>query len=346
MAAAVRAAAEDTLWQDRLVRFDVHPRLLELRKGEVAIDSLNSVEDTKGSTGERGKLTVTNLRIIWQSHKNAKANMTVGLGSIQSLSIKAAQSRSRGPTQALCIITRNSQGSRLEFIFTSIVRASPRIFTTCQAVYRAYESSRLYRDLKLRGALIKDKELLQLPLERIYNKISGVWNLASDQGNLGTLFVTNVRIVWHAALAENFNVSIPYMQMASMRVRESKFGPCLVVETSEQSGGYLLGFKIDPKETLVSTAKEIGAFFSTAHASPEFGVQHAVEEAPEGEEVAAAARVPDDVTIDDSEEAASDALAAYFAEGGGREAERQLELHPGLGLAIEVPPEGVSVEKL
>lgn len=44
-------------------------------------------------------------------------------------------------------------------------------------------------------------------------QIEGVWNLSSDQGNLGAFFLTNVRLVWHANLAQNFNVSIPYMQM-------------------------------------------------------------------------------------------------------------------------------------
>lgn len=44
-------------------------------------------------------------------------------------------------------------------------------------------------------------------------QIEGVWNLSSDQGNLGCMFMTNVRLVWHANLAQNFNVSIPYMQM-------------------------------------------------------------------------------------------------------------------------------------
>lgn len=78
---------------------------------------------------------------------------------------------------------------------------------------RSYETTKLYRDLKLRGALIKDKQLLQLPHEQIYNRIDGVWNLSADQGNLGTFFITNVRVVWHANLAENFNVSMPYLQM-------------------------------------------------------------------------------------------------------------------------------------
>lgn len=36
------------------------------------------------------------------------------------------------------------------------------------------------------------------------------------QGNLGTFFITNVRIVWHANMNESFNVSIPYLQIVSL----------------------------------------------------------------------------------------------------------------------------------
>ena len=43
-------------------------------------------------------------------------------------------------------------------------------------------------------------------------QVVGVWNLSSDQGNLGTFFLTNIRVVWFANLASNFNVSLPYMQ--------------------------------------------------------------------------------------------------------------------------------------
>ena len=47
----------------------------------------------------------------------------------------------------------------------------------------------------------------------------GVWNLSSDQGNLGTFFLTNIRIVWFANLASNFNVSLPYMQGTPLQRR-------------------------------------------------------------------------------------------------------------------------------
>lgn len=125
-----------------------------------------------------------------------------------------ANSRLRGNTHALYVLTKFG-GNRYEFIFTNLVKSSPRLFSTVQAVLRAYQTSKLYRDLKLRGAIIKDGELTLLPKEEIYSKMTGVWNLSSEQGNLGNFVITNIRVVWFAKLAENFNVSIPYIQIVS-----------------------------------------------------------------------------------------------------------------------------------
>ena len=38
-----------------------------MRPGEVLIDRLDSIEDTKGNAGDRGRILVTNLRLIWHS---------------------------------------------------------------------------------------------------------------------------------------------------------------------------------------------------------------------------------------------------------------------------------------
>ena len=38
--------------------------------------------------------------------------------------------------------------------------------------------------------------------------------------------------------------------MKLVRVRDSKFGPALVIETSQRCGGYILGFRVDPAEQL------------------------------------------------------------------------------------------------
>lgn len=57
----------------------------------------------------------------------------------------------------------------------------------------AYDTSRLYRDLKLRGAVVQDAQLLLLPQEEIYDTIPGTWNLSSDQvGRARWLIVSSV----------------------------------------------------------------------------------------------------------------------------------------------------------
>lgn len=45
------------------------------------------------------------------------------------------------------------------------------------AVYRAYETSKMYRELKLRSSLLIDKELKLLPQEQLYTKVGRGTNL-------------------------------------------------------------------------------------------------------------------------------------------------------------------------
>ena len=48
-------------------------------------------------------------------------------------------------------------------------------------IYRAYATSKVYRELKLRSAILQDKQLKVLPKEQIISTVHGVWNLSSDQ---------------------------------------------------------------------------------------------------------------------------------------------------------------------
>ncbi|KAK9814139.1 hypothetical protein WJX72_001188 [[Myrmecia] bisecta] len=321
------------VWQDQEVRFDMATTWLQLRSGEIVIDSMGFVEDTKGNNGEQGELTITNLRVLWVSQRSKRMNLSLGYNAIVSINIRQAASRLRGATQALFVMTKFN-GSRFEFIFTNLVKDSPRLFTTIQAVFRAYDTTRLYRDLKLRGALILDKQLKLLPQEQIYNQVHGAWNLSNEQGNLGTFFVTNVRLVWHANLAETFNVSIPYMQIASLRMRESKFGPALVIETSPKSGGYILGFKLEPKERLEEVHKEMVSLWQVYSAKPIFGVEFSVEARPPSLSALTIQRRQDDVEITDSDHP-GDTFAAYYAADEEDDQEHGIVYCEELGLAIE-----------
>ena len=284
---------------------------------------MNSVEDTKGNNGDRGELSITNLRIVWWSHRQRKTNLSIGYNCIISLNIKIANSRLRGNTQALYVLTKFN-GSRFEFIFTNLVRNSPRLFTTVQSVFRAYETTKLYRDLKLRGAIIRDRELILLPHEQVFKHISGVWNLSSDQGNLGTFYITNVRMVWHANLAENFNVSIPYLQIKTIRVRDSKFGKALVVETVQRSGGYILGFRVDPAERLEEVYQELHSLHQIYSVNPIFGIDYVEEEKPQPLEEVTVKQVMEDAEIVEHGDSEGDVFAAYYADGGKHNTDREV----------------------
>uniref|UniRef100_A0A8C9QPK6 Bardet-Biedl syndrome 5 protein homolog n=1 Tax=Scleropages formosus TaxID=113540 RepID=A0A8C9QPK6_SCLFO len=303
----------DAIWEDRDVRFDVTAQQMKMRPGEVLIDCLDPIEDTKGNNGDRGRLMVTNLRIVWYSLALPRVNLSVGYNTVINITTRAANSKLRGQTEALYILTKNNN-TRFEFIFTSVVPGSPRLFSSVMAVHRAYETSKMYRDLKLRGAVIQNKQLKLLPQEQLCDKVNGVWNLSSDQGNLGTFFITNVRIVWHANMNESFNVSIPYLQI---------------------TGGYVLGFKIDPMDKLQSTVKEINSLHKVYSANPNFGVDYEMEEKPQPLEERTVEQPPDDMDIEPDEQ--TDVFTQQ---------DREPVFSEELGLAIEKLKEGFTLQGL
>lgn len=63
------------LWEDRDIRFDVNISQIKMRSGENLIEVFENVEDVKGNSGERGKLLVTNLRLIWHSINLPRVNL-------------------------------------------------------------------------------------------------------------------------------------------------------------------------------------------------------------------------------------------------------------------------------
>ena len=335
----------DEVWEDRAIKFDAPVRQLEARPGEKVADSVNSVEDSKGGDGQRGALIVSTLRLSWVSHKNSKKNLSIGWNCVASLQIKKTKSKLRGPTKALVVTTR-FEGSRFEFVFTSLIQHAPKLFATAINVHKAYQSTTLYRELKLRGSIVKEGKLNLLPHEEVFSQRKGVWNLSSEQGNLGSFFVTNVRLVWHAQAAENFNVSIPYMQMAEIKVRGSKFGPALVVQTTKSSGDYALGFRIDPEEILGEVMQELTSLHRIYASEPVFGIDVSVKR--EALEAAAEERkrIEDDVEIVGGGGEDHDAVVAAYYADAGRKSEKNIVYDPHLGLAIEELPPGVTTKSL
>lgn len=48
---------------------------MKMRNGEKIIDRLEFIEDTKGNSGDKGVLVITNLRAIWHSMTLARVSL-------------------------------------------------------------------------------------------------------------------------------------------------------------------------------------------------------------------------------------------------------------------------------
>lgn len=61
-----------------------------------------------------------------------------------------------------------------------------------------------------------------------------------------------------------------------IKIRESKFGLALVIESTLNSGGYVLGFRIDPLERLYKITEELQNLYKIHLEHPELGVYYCV----------------------------------------------------------------------
>lgn len=185
-----------------------------------------------------------------------------------------------------------------------------------------------------------------LPTEQVYNTLSGVWNLSSDQGNLGTFIITNIRIVWFADINETFNISLPFMQIMNIRLRESKYGPALVLTTIDTGGSYVLGFRIDPIEKLYDVFKELISLHSVYGETPIFGVNYEPQ-------LQSSIKPEEFVSVDDIEEIDDTKtnqininFSTYLADNGDGVVQRQPVYSKELGFSMEKIKDGYTLKDL
>ncbi|XP_069963407.1 BBSome complex member BBS5 [Bactrocera oleae] len=351
------ALTENLLCEDKEIRFDTPNVQKHLRKGEKVLDTIYHIEDTKGNPSDTGRLLATNLRLIWHSLSHKKYNLSIGYGRFVNTNTRSVVSKAGAPTQALYILGTGSN-TRFEFLFTDIsgdaARRDTPIFQSVFEIYQLYLRTYLYRDLKLRGAIILSGQLIIMPDELVYNNINGVWNLSSDQGNLGSFVLTNIRLVWFADANDTFNISLPYLQISNIRIRESKYGPALVIQTADTGGGYVLGFRIDPIERLNEIYKELISLHAIYTENPNFGVRYdcmdaknRIEKMKEAEEF----KTEEFQEIDERQEReVNTKLNTYLAEGmpvAGTEAPiREPVYCKELGFAMERIREGYKLQDL
>ncbi|CAH8555529.1 unnamed protein product [Schistosoma bovis] len=335
--------SNEVLWQDREVRFDVPRCDFVFRNGEVNFKLLENVEDVKGNNGDKGDLYITNLRLLWISNCVMRNSLSIGFGCIINICFKNVNSKAAEKSLAVDVLTAFS-GTRYEFIFAECGVGDSKMMEYITTVYKAYDSTRIYRELRVRGALVKGNLLMLLPLESLFDEIDGVWNLSSDQGNLGKLFVTNFRLVWTSIINVNFNISIPFLQIQMIATRKSKFGEALVIQTTRQAGSYLLGFRIDPRERLNKVAKQLGSLHSIYWKNPVLGITTGQTK---DETIQNVKKINEE--IDESRgrtaEDHCDILSVYLADGTKLK-DREPVYNEDLGLAVERLPENYTISDL
>ncbi|KAI5688942.1 hypothetical protein MNV84_01616 [Leishmania braziliensis] len=382
-----------SFWQDREIHFGASAAALKLRENtEHVYAAFNHVEDKKGNEGHSGTLLVTNLRLIWSSARRQAVNISIGYYCVQKLTVQEMASKLVGGTTECVTLSAKYGTRRFQFIFLegngvggasqggspSSFRRRPSkgtatdqsLYCTIRAVWNAYESTRVYRELRVRSAVVQHGNLLLLDGESVISRTAGVSSVSKDEGRLGTLVVTNIRVVWFAA-AELFNVSVPYLQFVGLRSQMSKFGQALVIETSSYAGNFVLGFRIDPEEKLNEMYTEISTLWRTWTTRPLLGMKVALHdnmstavvpgalesegEAPgsdsrHGEDAHRGACSPQSRRQTEGQyvlrEAPMEAFAAYYADDGQKGADRRPVYEPSIGLAVEKLRKGATIQSL
>eukprot|EP00201_Polytomella_parva_P021614 CAMPEP_0175046606 /NCGR_PEP_ID=MMETSP0052_2-20121109/5125_1 /TAXON_ID=51329 ORGANISM="Polytomella parva, Strain SAG 63-3" /NCGR_SAMPLE_ID=MMETSP0052_2 /ASSEMBLY_ACC=CAM_ASM_000194 /LENGTH=123 /DNA_ID=CAMNT_0016310373 /DNA_START=784 /DNA_END=1155 /DNA_ORIENTATION=+ len=117
-----------------------------------------------------------------------------------------------------------------------------------------------------------------------------------------------------------------------------------------ESGGYVLGFRIDPRETLDYVFKELSSLWQVFTNNPIFGVEFLIENMEKESQlkILASLKISDteqDVEIVDTPHR-GDHLASFYAEAPGKGMDRDPVFCPELGLAIEQLREGTTIDQL
>jgi len=62
------------------------------------------------------------------------------------------------------------------------------------------------------------------------------------------------------------------IKQSEVKLKNTQYGNALVLQTFSRTGGYLLGFRIDPLDLLKKSAKEIKSYWRIANQKPNFGI--------------------------------------------------------------------------
>lgn len=209
----------NSLWQDRQVLFDISKSEFVFRQGEESYKTMSNIEDLKGSN-EIGTFIFTNLRLIWYNNKNPKINQSIGYDCIENLEKKEGDSMMTGQSILLKIFCRCDK-NRYELNYRSSSENNHDPYINLSNILKLYEQGRLYRELKQNNDNIydkNDKNVILLKDESVTEKFKNIYLESNDNdANFGTLYKTNIRLIWINEKNNSLNLSIPWIQISSIK---------------------------------------------------------------------------------------------------------------------------------
>ena len=262
------------IWQDREVRCDGTKQTLMLRKGEESFDTINHIEDSRANNGDIGTFIFTNLRLIWLNNSAPERNLSIGFDTIEELTEKENESKIKGTTKAIFLKCKSGT-QRFQFSFNSVSESCPNLYNALNNILKVYDSGRLYRDLKFKGKIMnfKEKKLDLLLDEEVSSKYNNISFVSSDQNYIGTLITSNIRLVWFCNTIENFNLSIPWIQMSSINSQDNEeYGKILIIKAQKLFGGNSYPFFSYDQQTITNLINEVLSLKKIYQSNPILGI--------------------------------------------------------------------------
>ena len=261
-----------------LLLIDATEKEMRLKPGE---SSLLSIPDLESLT-YKGILTLTNFRALWTAD-DGRITASIGWNKVVNVELKELASRLRGASRSIIITAKDvsrisgysvdaseeedDEEGRADkpvhvssFVFTAPKGSPMSLLMPVRRCWEQFEAVDIYREGKLRWHVAENGGLIPLPDEKVYSDFQAA-NVGEDQGTLGRLVLTNIRIVWYSLLDDTISVSIPHVVIKDLTRNDSKYGPVMVVKAESICTGDVVkemtfGFKIDPVEGLHACQQE------------------------------------------------------------------------------------------
>lgn len=246
---------DQNIWQDRSVIFDAKKNELNLSKGEESYESMSMIENVKGD-GEIGSFLFTNLRLIWYNNKNPKINLSIGYDCISEINNVYTDTKLTGQSDVLVMKCRTEKSIH-ELIFRNISENKQNLYNSISNILKLYEAGRFYRDLKLNNNLknANSEDFEKLLDENILLEKHGIALISENDNkkNFGTLYKTNIRLIWINDKFPNYNISFPWIQILEIKEEQNRqYGFCFRVNAKRFYNGCSFIFTGDISNELIN----------------------------------------------------------------------------------------------